>query len=394
MNDVENALRETLGHAAERAPHAPPTLAVHLERRHRRRRHRAQALTAAVAVIAVAAGVTFLPHAKEQGPASATVSATPGVTQPPIEEVWPEAIRKIPANLPDGLRFRPLLFLDDHSLLVKTEVDFEQAGAIHAYDLDTGEVRKIADLPQPEDTVLFPADFTFGDGQIVWWTANEDRNAQLWSVPLTGGEPTMVASQEAGKRTEEPDNDAALDRLSVRNGTITFSFRSGGVFRVPLAGGTVEPVQGADNLHVLAGPWIGSVGRYGKQEETRFGEIINLETGERNTAVVAPGESDVSCDETYCSGTRGDAGFVRLRDGSQERPIPAPGWSPVNGRFLLDLGTDQVLMLDLVTGKAADLRIKREARGVITVPLNAAEGRLYAYQVDEQLVVIDYSKIK
>ncbi|MFD1939646.1 hypothetical protein ACFSKW_50130 [Nonomuraea mangrovi] len=418
MNDLETTLRQTLGHAAEQAPHAPATLAVHLEGRHRRGRQRAQAMGAAAAVVVVAAGTAFVLRGGPEaaGPATSvglpTTVASAATTSeatlaedeekvlprpPAIDQVWPAAVRKIPAKLPDGRAYRPELFLDDHTLLIETSSSFEKTDGIYAYDLGTGEVRKIADVPTPKGTVLFASDFTVGDGQVVWWTALKGGTAQLWSAPVTGGESKIVASHQAPVPTEERDNDAALDRLAIGNGKIMFSFRSGGVFTVPLGGGTVEPVPGAEKFHVLSWPWVGSGGEYGPVEGARFDEILNVETGETNTAVTHPGERNVTCDTQICSGEREEGKpFIRSRDGSQQRDLPGtrgPVPPPTGGRFFTTPTRDGIVLHDLTTGTSADLGIRPDKKGSMSLPMPEADGRLLGYQLGDQYVIVDLSKL-
>ncbi|MGV9308633.1 TolB family protein [Nonomuraea sp. NPDC003727] len=414
MNDLEETLRSTLGHAAERAPRRLGALATQVEARHRQRRRRTQAALVAAAVAVLAGGTTFVltgpgPAAPTLGNPRATVSAEVATPAPadralpePVEKVWPQAVHKLPARLPDGSRFQPVAFIDDRTVLVETQASFEKADALFAYDLETREARRLTDVPTPEGTVLFASDFTIGDGHIVWWTANKEGVAQLWSVPVTGGNAKLVAERKATVPTEERDNDAALDPPAVANGRITFSFRSGGVFRVSLDGGTTEPVPDAERLHVLKGPWIGPGGWYGPDEGVRFGEIRNVETGETRTAVTRPGERDVRCGVTSCMGLRagGREAFVRLRDGSEERELPG-GFTfhrlPARDRFHTALAGDAnargMALHDLATGTAADLGIRMGKDNSIASPQPALDERLMAYPVGDEIVVLDLSKI-
>ncbi|MFF5207995.1 hypothetical protein [Streptosporangium sp. NPDC000396] len=414
MNDhLEDDLRRALGHASERAPHAPSSLSSHIVTSSRRRRTRAQALVAAVAVAVVAGGVGVTVRGVQGDPASPVVSPTQvpsaEITTPspadeqapeapdPVEEVWPQAVRKIPAKLPDGRRFQPQGFIDDHTLLVQTQSSFEKADAIYAYDMDSAEVRKIADVPTPRKTVLFASDFTIGAGQVAWWTARKTGDgeiADLWAAPLSGGEARLVASHRNGKS-------GALDPPAITgDGRIAFSFRQGdGVFTVPLGGGAVEPVAGAEKYHIMSWPWVGSGGKYNHSEKANFGELLNVETGEKRTVSINPGEWGLRCGVTMCVGRKsGGKPFSRLRDGSQERDLQDyPMMGLAADRFLtvhLPRPGGQVLH-DLATGKSGDLGIRPNAEGVsVSVQPGRKDGRLVDYPLKGELVIIDLTKIR
>lgn len=401
MTDLEEMLRSTLGHAAERAPRLSGSLAAHVATRHRRRR-RSRAALAAAAMAVVTGGTTavLLGQAPAVGNPQATQSAavaTPTRTEhplpDPVEKVWPQAVRKIPVRLPDGIKFQPEAFIDDRTLLVTTSVSFEKAGALLAYDLETRQARKLAEVPTPEGTVLFASDFTIGDGHIVWWTASKGGTAQLWAVPVTGGQAKRVAELKGA-------DDAALDPPAVADGRIAVSFRGGGVFTVPLEGGTPEPVPDAEKLHILKWPWIGEGNWYGPHEGTQFGDIRNVETGETRTAVTRPGERDVQCGVTSCTGSRDDGtSFVRMRDGSQERELPGGALTEglARERFRTAPAGDAkalgMVLYDLATGTAADLGIRAGKDHSMFYPVPARDERLLSYPVRGGIAVIDLSKI-
>ncbi|WP_248964854.1 TolB family protein [Sphaerisporangium perillae] len=417
MNDLEDTLRRTLGHASEQAPKAPTGLPAFVAARSRRREMRTQALVAAVAVAAVTCGVavTVRGAGGEAAPVAVNPTTAPSIatgTPPPAEEeslpmpdrvekVWPQAVRTIPATLPDGRAFNALRFIDDHTLLIETQSGFEKADAIYAYDLDGGGARKIADVPIPAKTVLFPADFSIGEDQVVWWTARKTggtETADLWAVPLSGGEARLVASYEHGES-------GSLDPvLAVSGDKIAFSFRSGGVFTVPLGGGTVEPVAGSEKDHILSWPWVGSGGAFGDGDA--FVEVVNVETGERRTATVNPGERRVRCGLTLCTGEKAadGTGFYRLRDGTQEKRLP--GFAPMSGlaaerfhstTFIASGRVRGVVLHDLATGRSGDLGIRPEVRdggsSMMSPDVRRGDGRLFDYPLDGKIVIIDFSKI-
>ncbi|MFC7646701.1 hypothetical protein ACFQX6_43725 [Streptosporangium lutulentum] len=68
------------------------------------------------------------------------------VIPPSIEKVWPQAVHKIPATLPDGRGYYPELLLDDRTLLVTTEIR-EKRRFLWSYDLNSGKPTRIAEIP-------------------------------------------------------------------------------------------------------------------------------------------------------------------------------------------------------------------------------------------------------
>lgn len=83
-------------------------------------------------------------------------------------------------------------------------------------------------------------------------------------------------------------------------------------------------VPGAERHHIKSWPWVGTPGDYTPGNEASFLEMVNAETGETSRAVVHEGESRVRCGVLTCVGVRPDrTAFMRLRDGTRERDLPA-----------------------------------------------------------------------
>ncbi|MEV4572437.1 hypothetical protein AB0K16_04200 [Nonomuraea jabiensis] len=398
MTEVEETLRRTLGQAAGQAPRLPALLPQRLERIHRRRRQRARIALAAAAVVLVAGGATAVLRG---GDTITAVPATGRDTETPAEKVdkaWPEAVRKVSAKAPDGARWLPRTFIDDRTLLMAAQAGKDgETTAVYAYDLDTGAQRKIADVPAPDDTVGFGNGFAVGAGHVVWWTETMDSVAHLWTVPLDGGTPKIVADQ----RLDTTDDGSGIDRLAVAGDKIVFSLYTGGVFTVPLGGGMVEPVQGGTGMHLLAWPWIGTPGRGGEPRGTAYARIQNVETGETRTAVANPGEELRYCGVTICLGrTAEGTTFFRNRDGSSQKNVPGSVHSadlPTQDRFYVSSYGDEkpagVGLYDLDTGKSGDLGIPGEGMS-IRMPFLDSTGRVYSYTLGDDLYLIDLSKIR
>ncbi|GLW10146.1 hypothetical protein Misp01_52750 [Microtetraspora sp. NBRC 13810] len=401
MSGIEDTVRSTLRSAAERAPRSPGALAGGLEVAYRRRRRRSQALIAAAAVVVIAGGGGValrmtggqegLPAANPSGVPSAVVT-TEGPPPEPVEKVWPQAVWKIPARDPERRQLRPVAFVDDRTMLVEAWRAFGKTEVIYAYDLAGGELRKIADVPDPAGTVL-GTDFGVGDGQVAWWTRTRD-TVRLWAVPLSGGEPRPL-----GDRKVEHDDIQPFGGLDVVGGKVVFSLSSGGVFSVPLAGGQVTEVPGGAGLHLLAWPWAGTPGAGGARDEPPFSRLVNLETGQTSTAVIRQGEQVLACGVRSCTVTTPDGkAYTRLRDGSGQKEIPV-GYQipepPSQDRFFvrnLTGTTPGIGLYDLTTGTLADLGIRTEAyRGEI--PVADRSGRFMTYELKSGRYVIDLSRI-
>ncbi|MFG3441923.1 hypothetical protein ACGF0J_32160 [Nonomuraea sp. NPDC047897] len=396
--ELEDDLHQLLSRAAERAPRAPSGFPARIVTRSRRRRARGRGLLAAAAVVLVVGGTGVTVRAGEgpdtaahppATPATPATTATASVERPDlVERVWPEAVWKVPVKLPGGRKGRPKIFLDDRTLLLETWESHEKADALYAYDLETGKVRRITAIRTPKG--VFASGFAVGAGRIFWQTIEEGRT-RFWSVPVEGGEPAAVATDRAVR--------GRGDALAVAGDRIAFSLLEGGVFTLPLGGGSVTPVAGADRHHILRWPWVGTPGDYTPDGETSFEELLNAETGETSRAVVRPGERDVRCGVTTCVG-RGPEGrpFYRLRDGSGERDLPDSPLGLAADRFMtapLPPPSGGQTLLDLATGRSADLGLRRDGEGrSISVQPGLGDGRLVAYERGDQYVVIDLSRIR
>ncbi|MFC4060810.1 hypothetical protein ACFOWE_21115 [Planomonospora corallina] len=416
---LEDDLRATLGHAAGQAPRAPSSFSSHVVARSRRRRARAQALVAAAAVVLVSGGVgaavrgagndpappvlgpSTVPSAETTAgaPSGAPVpSGTPALTRPePVEKVWPQAVWKIPAKLPGGRRFQPRLFIDERTLLLETWESFEKADALYAYDLESGRTRKIVDIRTPKG--VFASGYAVGEGRIVWQTIDDEDGDEttasvattFWSVPVEGGTPTAIATDRRIR--------GGGDRLTVTGGRLAFSLSEGGVFTVPLGGGTVEPVPGAERHHILRWPWVGTPGEYTPDGEPSFEELLNVETGEVSRATVHPGERHVRCGVTVCTGYRGDnTPFHRSRDGSRERDLPrGASAEPALDRFYavhLPVTHGGQYVYDQVTGESGELGLRPDAEGgSITMRSGTRDERMVAYPLNGKYVIIDLERI-
>ncbi|MFG1944196.1 hypothetical protein [Nonomuraea sp. NPDC048826] len=416
-SEVEDALRRTLRHAADQAPELlSGAVSSQVELRYRRRRNRTRALLAAAAVLVIAGGAAGGLRAAGQvadraatapdttaadATATALTSAEPSpaptyAPRPgPVESVWPQALREVPAKTPEGRAIEPLLLLDDRTMLVSTSASFEKADALYAYDLDDLSLRKIADVVTPAGTTLFASGFDVAEGHIAWWTQLGDGTAQIWAVPLDGGTAEIIGSLRS-----RPDS--GLDKVEIVGDRVAFSVSTGGVYTVPLKGGAVEAVEDGAGMHLLSWPWIGAPGPYGAGPAP-FSLIRDVETGATDQAVIRHGEELTACGVTLCVGSYEGAGFYRSRDGSGQKELPGgvERQPPAGDRFHVSVirygeRSVGVVLVDLKTGASADLGIKPKFQGGGMSIQGAgfdADGRGVIYRIGDTLRVIDVTKI-
>ncbi|MEU1880131.1 hypothetical protein ABZ470_22695 [Streptosporangium sp. NPDC020072] len=398
MNDFERSLQETLGHAAGNAPRLAGTAAARLETGYRRRRRRLQAALATAAVVAVAgggvvglrvSGDTGASSASATGGRSSQVMTSTKIEAKPIEQVWPQAVVKLPLKAPNGRDLRPITLIDDQTLLVAADRDFERPETIYAYPLAGGEPRKIADVPEPQGVVRFSGGFSVGDGQVAWWNTTKGKT-HIWAASLDGAGARPVADQDM----------EGFDGFGVANGKVVFSPVNGGVFTVPLTGGKATRIPAGDKQHLLSWPWAGSPGIGGGRDKPLFTRLVNLETGKVDSAAVDGKDRVYACGVRSCIGVTADEeGFVRLRDGSQQKDVPL-GYQipepPRQDRFhLCNIKEDEQALglFDVSTGTIVDLGLRTAEVENGEFPVTDPTGRIMSYRLKGELHVVVLSRI-
>ncbi|MFF3441546.1 sigma factor [Streptosporangium sp. NPDC002721] len=359
------------------------------------------ALLAAAAVVAVAVGAGTAtrtlgpPDVRLPGANATDTRGSTPEEKPPIERVWPQAVRRIPARLPDGRAYVPQSLLDGRTLLVMTEAGERTRQSLWAYDLESGRPRRIAEISPDPGSTTSSGKVVAGGGNIAWWTSYRkpggQRGARIWTVPAGGGTPRKVADVPPGSAAGKDH----VKTLEVVGSDVFFSRAGGGVYRVPLRGGEPRAVPGTEGQNLLRWPWVGH-----DSEQALFAELFNAETGERRAAVVRPGEISVRCDVRRCHGQREPGRpdrdlFVRDRDGSRERALPsgvrAHGTSYLE-RFYLRHSKEGLALYDLVTGVSADLDRRRITIRNVTL-VDAGFGWL-SYRIGQETHVVNLAAIR
>ncbi|WP_433418285.1 hypothetical protein ACQP1V_02090 [Microtetraspora malaysiensis] len=370
---TEHELAEALKNAANGAPVPADLERGVADRRRRRTRRRHGSLLAAAGVVAVVLGGTAVVRGGHVPPSADPVaSAAAGAPDDAdadadqasrARDVWPEAVTTFPKKAADGFKYRPVTALGPTEILLTAEASFEKAGRLEVYDTRTRASRVLATMA-PRGKGYYPQDFEVGSDYIAWYgtTPNNGRKwADFWVAPRQGGEPIRVG---------EVTGDLALvDRIGVTGDHIVWSPKSGGVYRMPIAGGEPEKIEGTDGLWLDSWPWARDVpGDSFPDEKWRNANqalLVDLENGTRRTITPPPGVTGLRCSTEWCLGTSGKKALSMRIDGTDVRELPGRSRTTdlYGGRFA-ELGGWLPAIYDLATGKAGGIgATTRDGRG-------------------------------
>jgi len=423
VEDLEETLNRTLERHAEKAPAPAADLIERVETRYRGRR-RARMTGAAATMALVLSGTAFGVWPDDGpdgtlGPAdTATAPPSPPVKASgeqfkitPIEKLWPEAVHRIPAELPDGTEIEPQALIDGRTVLVNAWAGFEKASTLYAYDLTTGEATKITDVVTPKGTWLFASGFTVGDGRIIWQTTSDDRISTIWSVPAKGGiavatvEGIPAASEKTVEGTPPSEEDgttavagrptpSGVGGLAVSDGKIYWSNSWGGVYTAPLSGGPAEPVPGTEKEQLVQWPWVDGP----EQDRITGRRVRNLETGEKRTVDFSPGDEKWSCGITWCLGRSS----ATDRSGTETFRVPghaAVAWSEMTAldRFIVRVSYSDrktlLLLSDLKTRRSGSITLTPKVGELPHSPVRNPGSRMYSTRVAGEYVIVDLEAI-
>ncbi|GII79035.1 hypothetical protein Sru01_40170 [Sphaerisporangium rufum] len=366
---TEADLTEVLHRVADSAPE-PAGLFAELARRRRRRRARRRttlAVAAAVAAVAVAAPAaihavgdrfTVMVRPDLASGSPPPVPAPRRVDARPAEELWPGAIRTVPATAADGRPYRIMAVLDRTRVLLGVESSLDRMDRLEVYDSASGVRTEFARLSSPGIRRSFTG-VVAGERHIAWrseFTYDRRRRTELWAMPRDGGRQRPVAVL-TGK-------DQDVERLQEAGDHLVWSTRSGGVYRVPLGGGTPERLAGTDGLHLTTWPWAADVATPSLGDENQT-LLVDLASGTRRALRPRPGVTGLRCSPDRCLGRAGGRIVIGRPDDPELKPLTEPtlerGVELGQGRFLLvsDLvetaGGERFsgLVYDLATGDVA-----------------------------------------
>jgi hypothetical protein len=410
-DDLDRALRGTLATAAQEAPSVRPELLDRVEAvRRGRRRRKMSAAALGTAVVLGGAGVVGTQLGSGDG---AVPVAAAGALKPvaradladavKVRERWPDAVRKLPARLPNGSVLQPVALLDGDVLVGATESSLQRPDRLWSYDLGARRAKVITNIVIPGGSKIFASDFAVGGGQVVWWLsyrADGRDTVEIWGAPVAGGTAHKIAGMPG----------AEVSTLLIDGDDIVWA-ASGGVYRAPLTGGAPARIPGTEGFGIVSWPWIGSPASHGdKLGYVRYRTIKNVRTGERRGARLAPFKGAWTCGVTWCVG--GSATGVRYkgemppiavqrRDGKAGRTLPvegnvlAPGAGVVYGRFLPYYPdgpkTETHILYDVQTRTVLDTGIRRYDE-VIGGPKNRQNPQYFLTNKDGT-TLLDFSKI-
>lgn len=187
---------------------------------------------------------------------------------------------------------------------------------------------------------------------------------------------------------------ATGDRLLVHGDHIYLSHsQTGGVRKLPLAGGTAQLIPDTEGYHLLAWPWIAkSTSEPGGEREPRiFTDMRSLENGEERPAKLPDrGFHSVACGVTYCAGEAKDGkSYSWNRDGSEEKVVPGSVdmmMEPPGGDRFLFLRKEEggsPWLYDMKTGKSGSLGIVADPDGSMEVPgFATVDSRAFDWSLD------------
>jgi len=403
---LERELERTLAGAAEGAPQPGPGLVAAVRSRRRRRRQRRAVVLAAACAMAVAvtgAAVTFGP---DPGPTPARrpqwSGAIPRIGDArPIGEVWPDAVRSLPATLPDGRGYSVEALLGGERYLVLPKVRGDRPVArLSVYDAGAVTVTPLPGVPEVPTTGPVPPDpgpdgvdppretivLGVGAGRVVWAIETErySRKAEVevWSANLGGdAEPERLA------RVDAPGI-SVMTGGSIRDGVVFLTVTSydgadksakpiTAVHRIPLGGGEPSSIHVTDGFWPLQGNpgWLLTWGDGGTVGMPLHGELWNVTTGERIAWRADPAiERLASCDPVMCLGQAANGRWIAQRpDGttfpwptptklsSSDGPVPWRMFSTMDGRFAMVStwvgGRIGTVLWDRIGGGSAFIRL-------------------------------------
>ncbi|MFI7615457.1 hypothetical protein ACIBP6_29940 [Nonomuraea terrae] len=377
---TEDELVGALRSAADRAPGDESLLAAVARRRRRRTRRRVSALAAAAAVVVLGMGVravvwgpaevdsvapAFLATRSPVVPPPTGVGSPPTVTvapppQPvgtvppptasvPVEELWPGAYLTMPARDADGRTRRPVMGLSTSEVLLAASGPGEKSSRLEVYDSVTGETRVVT-TPWTDGPLVQVA---AADAEHLVWTSYSEKDGtgfrRIWAAPLPG-EAKLLATLSG------PGTD--IDMMQLDGDHVTWSERSrGGVWRLPLAGGTPQRLPGSDGLHLVDWPVAGDVAADPGPSVRNQTLIADLDGGTKTAVAVPPGAKGLRCARTWCTGHDDKGGFLQRFDGTAVTRLDALGVSktlaqaPALDRFVYVAGG----VYDIATGKVASI---------------------------------------
>lgn len=409
---LEDRLTSVLADAADVAPMPgyDPVDAVRGRQRRRRNRHVAVAAACAVAVAtagsvtAVRVAVPTVDHRVGSVVSPDRIPDFARLSSP--EKVWPRAVHRLPAELPDGSGYAVSQVLGDGKYLVLLGRD---KVAPSVFDQRAGTVTPVATpdrfegLARPDVTMAR----AIGD-RVVWFVSGFRSNKWLheaWTAPLRGGTPVRLAvmTDGVGPRFMVAGNGIAWEQqLSDPEspGGISSVIRT-----VSLDGGEVRDVPGTVGFTLAqVEPWVTTqriaTGLYPKTS----GELLNVVTGERRRWTANDKIQFLRCGPTWCSGDGSSGVALQNLDGTGYTELRHSGTLEQRMGGRLAVGTLGLpdwrggMIWDRTTGRAARYATPKPAGpiSVVNTAMNSDfEPPVVAWWPDDKtMMVLDLTAIR
>lgn len=329
MNDED--LIRVLDHRADEV-FPPADLLASLDRRYSQWRTRTTSLIGTVAVVLVAALVVTIAAIRTGGAEPANVVPSPIpfkvpsklADNGPVASVFPGATFQVPKQTPDGRDFTFVAPIDGTHLLAFITEHNSQYSDFASYDLTTRTFG-----PNLSRVSLgYGSGFAYGERYWVWGS-RQNETTVISKVALATGRVTTVATVSG---MTEPYAGWYTD------GKWLYTSSALGVERLPLDGGSFQPVRGLEDMQMrddspwavrTAGSPVPAPAQTGSpQISTTLGsvdtELRNVETGQVVHITVPPDAMGLICAPTICLGfDSGSRSFIQRPDGSDRVRLPA-----------------------------------------------------------------------
>ncbi|WP_203904768.1 hypothetical protein [Virgisporangium aliadipatigenens] len=388
---MEDTLVELLSDSETGAPQPGADFVATVQRRCRRRQRRKAGLVMSAVVLVMSASVfAFWPDApgtrvtEPNGAWNGKVPDFAAARSP--QEVWPKAVQRLPAKLPDGTRYRVVTVLGDQRYLVMRDgPNYNGTKAPEVFDVRTGTTTPLGRPDLYEDARTYSVLEVAAVGErAIWMTVilrPSGQSTELWSAALDGADgPQRVTVMSTrlppdDLKTWEPTVD--IGRFGLGGGMVYWQQITGDKgeqprwYRIPVSGGHIEVVDGSDRFsEAFPSPWLQ---KWDSGASGGVGQLWNPATGAR-VDLRAPKYEHVYCDPFACSGgTDEHRLFVSRHDGTGLKVLPGADSREVllvpavEGRFaLLMLHTDdgyRLVLWDRVGNTAAVIAGPGGARG-------------------------------
>ncbi|MFG6194173.1 hypothetical protein [Nonomuraea sp. JJY05] len=297
MRDERDLVR-TLRAAAVQMEHHDLAAGVARRRRARRTRQRVRVVLAAAAVVAVVAGTAAIVSRSDDHRRAEPATVLHGWDSiRSAAELWPRAVVRVPAYDSEGWRTQVATSMSVTEVLLLATSKKERR--LEVYDSARGTIRILGSIPEARDLRYVAV----GTRYIAWYTGPLGGGpVNFWIMPRAGG---------AARRVSQVAQD--VDSFGVTEDALVWSVRGGGVYRMPVTGGTPQLLPGTDGLRLTYWPWAAGAIR---------NRIVNLETDESTEVSLPDGVRSMQCHPEWCVGAQGQRAIVQRVDGSERQILP------------------------------------------------------------------------